>query len=157
MAEPSPRRGPWRAIVFLAIAAATIGLAFVVARARLNTAANNPYAGTRGASLAKVSGIELLYRRGGEAHVVEPGGTVRPGDVLAFTVKSDRPRYLTLQVRDGNHPTVTVFPAAADGGGAPGAGLVQPGQRLPAAPGRSSSTAKERQRRGRTPWQTRWE
>jgi hypothetical protein len=131
--SPPPRRGPWRAIVFLGILAATIALAFVVARARLETAASNPYAGARGASRAKASGIEVVYRRGGESRVLEPGTPLRPGDVLSFTVKSERPRYLALQVRDDNHPTETVFPAAAADAPAPTAVLVQPGQKLPPA------------------------
>jgi hypothetical protein len=133
--SPPAGRGPWRAIVFLAIGVATIALAFVVARARLHVAASNPYAGARGASRAKASGIEIVYRRGGESHVLEPGTPLRPGDVLGFTVKSERPRFLTLQVRDDNHPTQTVFPtlAAADTP-QPTAVLVQPGQKLPAAP-----------------------
>lgn len=120
--------------MFIGIFAVTIALAFVVARARLEPAASNPYAGTRGASQSKSAGVEIAYRRGGESHVVEPGTALQPGDVLGFKVRVDRPRYLALQVRDDNHPTETVFPAAPSDAGPPTAVMVQPGEKLPAAP-----------------------
>jgi hypothetical protein len=118
--------------VFLAIAALTIALAFVVGRARLDIAASRPYAGATGASRAKASGIEVTYRRGGEARAVEPTTLLQKGDVLEFKVRSERPRFLALQVRDDNQPTATVFPASAEGS-APNALPVQPGQKLPAS------------------------
>jgi hypothetical protein len=120
-----------RPLILVAILAAIVGLAFLVARPSAEPPAATPYVGQRGASRAKASGLAVSVRRDGEvdARPLAPGTLVRPGDVLRFAVRAERPRHLLVRLRDGAAPATTVFPAAGAA-----ASLVQPGETLPVTP-----------------------
>src|SRR5262245_3532571 len=118
-----------RTLVLIGVLGAIVGLAFLVARPSKEPPAATPYVGVRGASRAKASGLAFtLWRLGEPPRPLAPGTSVRPGDVLRFTVRAEHPRYLIVRLRDGAGSARTVFPAAgAD------AALVQPGERLSVA------------------------
>jgi hypothetical protein len=122
-----------RPLFLVAILAAIVGLAFLVARPSAEPPAATPYVGQRGASRATASGLGVSLRRDGEvdARPLAPGTPVRAGDVLRFSVRAERPRYLLVRLRDGAAAAATIFPAAA---GATAAELVRPGETLPVAP-----------------------
>lgn len=117
-----------RTLVLIGVLAFIVGLAFLVARPSREPVALTPYVGERGASRVKASGLALSAWRAGERLTLKPGTPVRPGDVLRFTVRAERPRHLLVRLRDGAAAPVTIFPAA------PQSQLVQPGQTLPIAP-----------------------
>jgi hypothetical protein len=94
----------------------------------------------RGASRAKASGLGISYLRGAELRALAPGTPVRPGDVLRFTVRAERPRHLLVLLRDGQAPATPVFPAPV--AGAPASGPVVPGQALPGVPPLAAGTGK---------------
>jgi hypothetical protein len=106
-----------------------VGLAFLVARPAADPAAVAPYAGARGASRVKASGLAISFHRGGEVRAMEPGTSLRGGDVLRFVVRAEQPRYLLVRLRDGGDVARTVFPAGGAGGDQ--AVQVQPGEALP--------------------------
>lgn len=119
-----------RALILVAILAAISGLAFLVARPGAAPPAATPYVGARGASRANASGLGISLRRGGDVRPLAPGTPVRAGDVLRFSVRAERPRYLLVRLRDGGAAATTIFPAADTGEAA----LVQPGLALPVTP-----------------------
>jgi hypothetical protein len=118
-----------RTLILIGVLGFIVGLAFLVARPSREPVAATPYVGARGASRAKASGLALSLWRGGERVALAPGTLARPGDVLRFTVRAERPRHLIVRLRDGAAPAVTIFPA----GGAASA-PVEPKQTLPVAP-----------------------
>jgi hypothetical protein len=133
VADPPPARSTWhrwRPLVWVAIAAAIVGLAMLVARPRVDPRATVPYGGKRGASLAHSAGLRLSWQRGLDVQVLKPGTTLRSGDLIRFVVRADRPRYLELRARDPLGHERTIFP-----GGEPGqpSALVQPDQALTGA------------------------
>ena len=111
-------------------------VAALVARPRADPPMAVPYAGARGASLAKAAGLTAYWRRGDEVRVLEPGGGLRAGDQLLLKVRTDQPRYLEVRRRGAGQGEQTIFPAGAE------AALVHAGESLPAtvtldeAPGR---------------------
>jgi len=104
-----PRWG-LRALALVGILAACYGLALLVARPHVPDPATNPYAGRRGASLAKSAGLLIRYRRGEEVRAVNPQTTLRAGDVLDFKVRGEGPTYLEVRFKDGASPPQTIFP-----------------------------------------------
>jgi hypothetical protein len=118
-----------RTLILIGVLAFVVGLAFLVARPSREPVAATPYAGVRGASRAKSSGLALSLWRGGEKLALSPGTLAHEGDVLRFTVRAERPRHLIVRLRDGAAPPTTIFPA----GGAASA-PVEPKQTLPIAP-----------------------
>ena len=116
----------------MAILAAIGGLAFLVARPSAEPPAATPYVGLRGASRTNASGLAVSLRPPGEVDVrpLAPGTPVHAGDVLRFSVRAEKARYLLVRLRDGAGAATTVFPP----GGAASAVLVQPGEALPVAP-----------------------
>jgi hypothetical protein len=128
--QSGARRGWRRALGLVAILALSYGLAVLVARPHVPDPATNPYAGQRGGSLTKSAGIEMRFRRGDEERAVEPQTVLRAGDLLRFTVKGERARYLEIRMRDGAAAPVTIFPL----GGAAATTQVAPGQTLPVTP-----------------------
>jgi DNA-directed RNA polymerase specialized sigma24 family protein len=99
-------------------------LALLVARPRRPDLADVPYAGIKGASRVKASGIQIAVRRDEEVRPLDPGAALRPGDRLHFRVRAERPRYLELRVRGAGGDT-RVFPDSGTE-----AVLVRPGQSL---------------------------
>jgi hypothetical protein len=102
------------------------GIAALVARPRVPAPATVPYAGIRGASLAKSAGLVAYWRRGDETRPLEPGQALRAGDQLLFKVRTDQPRFLEVRTRSAGGGEKTVFPA-----GGSDAGEVRSGQALP--------------------------
>jgi hypothetical protein len=121
-----------RALGLVAILAALFGLALLVARPSAEPPAATPYVGERGASRSRASGLGVSVRRAGDVDVrpLAPGTPVHAGDVLRFSVRAEKPRYLLVRLRDGAGAPTTIFPTA------PGAlaVLVQPGEALPVTP-----------------------
>ena len=99
-------------------------LALLVARPRAPDRIDVPYAGLKGASRATGSGIQITVGRGEEVRALAPGVVLRSGDHLRFRVRSERPRYLELRVRDAGGD-VRVFPEAGTE-----SVMVRPGQAL---------------------------
>jgi hypothetical protein len=124
VATPPPAGRPglrrWRPLILAAIVAAIAGLAMLVARPRVDPPGAVPYGGKRGASLAHSSGLKISWQRGLDVQVFKPGTTLRSGDLLRFTVRADRPRYLEIRARDALGQERTIFP-----GGEPGQPSVQ--------------------------------
>jgi hypothetical protein len=118
-----------RAFILIGALAFLTALAALVARPRVPDPATNPYAGERGASLAKSAGLEIHYRRNGDEHPVDPQTVLRAGDVLRLVVRGERPRFLEVRMRDAAGPVVTVFPAGMDT-----TPKVAPRETLPVAP-----------------------
>ena len=112
MSAGRPRWG-LRALALVGILAACYGLALVVARPQVPDPATKPYAGRRGASLAKSAGLLIRYRRAEETHAVDPRTTLRAGDVLEFKVRGEGPTYLEVRFKDGTSPPQTIFPVGA--------------------------------------------
>lgn len=120
VAGPGWKRALWMGggLVFAA------SLALLVARPRSPDRGEVPYAGLKGASRATAAGIQITVGHGPELSALAPGAVLRPGDRLHFRVRSERPRYLELRVRDAGSDA-RVFPGS--GSWAP---LVSPGQAL---------------------------
>jgi hypothetical protein len=96
-----------------------IGLAFLVARVRPGPPPPTEVGG-------RASGLSVVYLRAGEIRRASPDSTLAPGDVLRFSMRADRPRYLEVRLRAAGAAAVrTIFP---DG---PQAQLVRPGETLP--------------------------
>jgi hypothetical protein len=119
-----------RALILVGALAFATGLAFLVARPSAEPPAATPYAGARGASRGKASGLGISLRRDGEVRPLAPGTPVHAGDAFHFVVRAERPRHLMVRMRDGAAPAATIFPAA----GARQSALVAPGEALPVAP-----------------------
>ena len=121
-----------RALILAAILAAIGGLAFLVARPAAEPPAATPYVGMRGASRVNASGLGISLRRDGEVDVrpLAPGTPVHAGDVLRFSVRAEKARYLLVRLRDAAADATTIFPPA----GTASAALVQPREVLPVAP-----------------------
>ena len=125
MTASRPRWG-LRALVLVAVVAASYGLALLVARPHVPEPATNPYTGRRGASLAKSAGLLIRYRRAEEVRAVDPQTTLRAGDALEFKVRGEGPTYLEVRFKDGGLPPQTIFPV-----GATTTSQVAPGDTLP--------------------------
>ncbi|MEO8215177.1 MAG: sigma factor-like helix-turn-helix DNA-binding protein [Myxococcales bacterium] len=119
-AGPKWKRIAWLAGGFAVVAA----LALLVARPRSQDRGDVPYAGVKGASRTKASGIQISVGHGAEIRPLEPTAALQPGDRLFFRVKAERPRYLVVRVQDARGER-RIFPATA-----PLAAPVKPGQTL---------------------------
>lgn len=106
------RKGVRQAVIVTAALLGVCALALVVARPRAPSRTDTPYAGVRGASRTKASGIQIYVRRDDGIHALDPQATVQKGDQLVFRVQVERPRFLELRARRR-------LAAAPAGGGAP--------------------------------------
>ena len=95
-AGPNWKRIAWLAGGFIVVAA----LALLVARPRPQDRGDVPYAGLKGASRVKASGIHIAVGQGTEIRPLAPEMVLHSGDRLFFRVKAERPRYLELRVHD---------------------------------------------------------
>jgi DNA-directed RNA polymerase specialized sigma24 family protein len=93
------RKGARQAVIVTAGLLGVCALALVVARPRAPSRAETPYAGVRGASRVKASGIQIYVRRDDGIHALDPQATVRKGDRLVFRVRVEHPRFLELRAR----------------------------------------------------------
>jgi DNA-directed RNA polymerase specialized sigma24 family protein len=93
------RKGARQAVIVTAALLGVCALALVVARPRAPSRAETPYAGLRGASRVKASGIQIYVRRDDGIHALDPQATVRKGDRLVFRVRVEHPRFLELRAR----------------------------------------------------------
>jgi hypothetical protein len=93
------RKGARQAVIVTAGLLGVCALALVVARPRAPSRAETPYAGLRGASRVKASGIQIYVRRDDGIHALDPQATVHKGDRLVFRVRVEHPRFLELRAR----------------------------------------------------------
>ncbi len=93
------RKGARQAVIVTAALLGVCALALLVARPRAPSRAETPYAGVRGASRVKASGIQIYVRRDDGIHALDPQATVRKGDRLVFRVRVEHPRFLELRAR----------------------------------------------------------
>jgi hypothetical protein len=93
------RKGTRQAVIVTAGLLGVCALALLVARPRAPSRAETPYAGVRGASRVKASGIQIYVRRDDGIHALDPQATVRKGDRLVFRVRVEHPRFLELRSR----------------------------------------------------------
>jgi DNA-directed RNA polymerase specialized sigma24 family protein len=93
------RKGARQAVIVTAGLLGVCALALLVARPRAPSRAETPYAGVRGASRVKASGIQIYVRRDDGIHALDPQATVRKGDRLVFRVRVEHPRFLELRAR----------------------------------------------------------
>jgi hypothetical protein len=105
------RRGARQAVIVTLALLAVCALALLVVRPRAPSRAEAPYAGLRGASRTKASGMQIYVRRADGIHALDPEATVHPGDRLLFRARVEHPRFLELRARQGNGtPDRRVFP-----------------------------------------------
>jgi hypothetical protein len=104
---------------------AVCALALLVARPQTLPRGEVPYAGLKGASRVKASGIQITVRRDETTRALDPETQLRVGDRLLFRVRTERPRFLELRAKQAGSAEVRLFP-----GDAPQALLVNPGQAL---------------------------
>lgn len=133
-------------------------LALIVARPREPERTSVPYAGEKGASRARIAGLEIRVRRGAEVRPLKIDDIVSPGDRLHFRVRMEHPRFLELRARTPAGE-VRIFPPTGTE-----AALVAPGQPLttdfivpalpppPSAPSGSPTSPTAGQPRARSLW-----
>jgi hypothetical protein len=114
-----------RTLILVGTLVLLAGLAMLVARPRADPPSVVPYAGPRGASLARAAGLVPYWQRGAEIRPLQPGTALRPGDVVILKVRTDQPRFLEVRTQaPGTAPRV-IFPAGAQ------AQQVRSGETLP--------------------------
>lgn len=117
---PGWPRALWLGGALIGVAA----LALVVARPPTPEKTSVPYAGDKGASRARIAGLEIRVRRGAEVRPLKIDDTLSPGDRLHFRARTQHPRFLELRARTPAGD-VRIFPPSGTE-----AALVAPGHPL---------------------------
>ena len=94
-----PKHRARQAVIVTVSLLAVCALALSVARPKTPRKGEAPYAGMKGASLVKASGIQISLRRDDDVKSLGPETPIHTGDRLLFRVRAERPRFLELRVR----------------------------------------------------------